>query len=101
MTQYGPTIVPAPSLRLCIDNRGRMNLHVAHLSRNVNINSPSETTASFTMQQQLALAMRSPRALVSSGVNEKRVAGKNRFAEFHAVRAHEITDAARALRECA
>ena len=33
-----------------IDNGRRVNLHVAHLSRNVNINSPSETTASFTTQ---------------------------------------------------
>src|SRR6266404_3729884 len=33
-----------------IDNRRRMNLRVAHLSRNVNISSPSETTASFTTQ---------------------------------------------------
>src|SRR5712691_687564 len=33
-----------------IDNGGWMNLHVAHLSRNVNISSPSETTASLTTQ---------------------------------------------------
>src|SRR6266699_1122015 len=32
----------------CVDDGRRGNLHVAHLSRNVNINSPSETTASFT-----------------------------------------------------
>src|SRR6266513_6205937 len=49
-----------------IDNRGRVNLHVAHLSRNVNISSPSETIASFTTQWHFAFANRSPRALVSS-----------------------------------
>src|SRR5207302_8590454 len=38
------------NLRARIDNRRWMNLHVAHLSRNVNINSPSETIASFTTQ---------------------------------------------------
>src|SRR5437588_8278948 len=54
------------NLRARIDNRRRMNLHVAHLSRNVNINSPSETTASFTTQWHLAFANRSPRAFVSS-----------------------------------
>ena len=49
-----------------IDNRGRMNLHVAHLSRNVNISSPSETIASFTTQWHFAFARRLPRAFVSS-----------------------------------
>src|SRR4029450_10649577 len=49
-----------------IDYRARMNLHVAHLSRNVNISSPSETTASFTTQWHFAFARRSPRDLVSS-----------------------------------
>ena len=38
------------NLRAYIDNRRRMNLRVAHFSRNVNISSPSETTASFTTQ---------------------------------------------------
>src|SRR5213078_2265651 len=52
--------------RAWIDNCRRMNLHVAHLSRNVNINSPSETTASFTTQWHFAFARRSPRDLVSS-----------------------------------
>ena len=66
MMQYGPTIVPLPSCARESTIAVGMNLHVAHLSRNVNINSPSETTASFTMQQQLALAMRSPRAFVIS-----------------------------------
>ena len=41
---------PCADFCLWIDNCGRVNLHVAHLSRNVNINSPSETTASFTTQ---------------------------------------------------
>src|SRR5229473_1070982 len=36
------------NLRPFIDNRARMNLHVTHLLRNVNISSPSETTASLT-----------------------------------------------------
>src|SRR5207237_8424210 len=49
-----------------INNVRRVNLHVTHLSRNVNINSPSETTASFTTQWHLAFANRSPRAFVSS-----------------------------------
>src|SRR5207248_7808611 len=34
--------------RAWIDNCRRMNLHVAHLSRNMNINSPSETTPPST-----------------------------------------------------
>ena len=51
--------------RSCIHNRGRMN-PFPHLSRNVNISSPSETTASLTTQWHFALARRSPRALVSS-----------------------------------
>ena len=46
----GPDDGSRADLRAGIDDRGRMNLHVAHLSRNVNINSPSETTASFTTQ---------------------------------------------------
>src|SRR5438552_4219178 len=54
------------NFRARIDNRRLMNLHVAHLSRNVNINSPSDTTASFTTQWHLAFANRSPRAFVSS-----------------------------------
>ena len=53
-------------LRARIDNRRRMNLHVAHRSRNVNINSPSETIASFTTQWHFAFANRSPRAFVNS-----------------------------------
>src|ERR1044071_8594087 len=40
--------------------------HSAHLSRNVNISSPSETIASFTTQWHFALANRSPRDLMSS-----------------------------------
>ncbi len=54
------------NLRARIDNRRWMNLHVAHLSRNVNISSPSETIASFTTQWHFAFANRSPRAFVSS-----------------------------------
>src|SRR6202011_6015712 len=55
-----------PNLSARVHKRARMNLHVAHLSRNVNINSPSETTASLTTQWHFALASRSPRALISS-----------------------------------
>ena len=63
----GPTIVPGTEFRACGSTmRGRMNLHVAHLSRNVNISSPSETIASFTTQWHFVFAMRLPRALVSS-----------------------------------
>src|SRR5882724_11440884 len=62
----GPDDCPCPDLCAGINNRGRVNLHVAHLSRNVNISSPSETTASFTTQWHFAFARRSPRDLVSS-----------------------------------
>src|SRR5689334_22840897 len=57
---------PRAKLRFRIDNCRRVNLHVAHLSRNVNINSPSETIASLTTQWHFAFAKRSPRAFVSS-----------------------------------
>ena len=53
-------------LRARIDDRGRMNLRAAHLSRNVNISSASETTTSFTTQLHVALARRLPRDFVSS-----------------------------------
>ncbi len=50
MTQYGPDDCARADFRAGSTMARRVNLHVAHLSRNVNINSPSETTASFTTQ---------------------------------------------------
>ncbi len=61
------------------------------------MSSPSETTASFTRHWHFAFASRLLRALSQFGVNEERVAGENRFAEFHVIGADEIADAARAL----
>ena len=63
----------------------------------MNINSPSETTASFTTQRHIALASLLPRDLRQLRVNEEGIAGENRFAKLHPVGAHEITDPARAL----
>ena len=48
------------------DSKMGLSATTIHLSRNVNISSPSETTASFTTHQHLALASLLPRDLVSS-----------------------------------
>ena len=45
---------------------GRVRIYSAHLSKNVNISSASETMASFTTQWHFAFASRSPRDFVSS-----------------------------------
>src|SRR5205085_572911 len=68
--------------RTRIDKRRRMNLHVAHRSRNVNINSPSETIASFTTQWHFAFARRSPRDLVSSAWMKMVSPGKTGLRNF-------------------
>ncbi len=56
-----------PERRARVDDRRRMDLRRVHLvSRKVNMSSPSETTASFTVHLQRALAMRLLRAFSSS-----------------------------------
>src|SRR5438270_13993796 len=54
------------NLRSGINNGSPVNLDIAHLSRKVNMRSPSETTASLTTQLQCAFASRLLRALISS-----------------------------------
>ena len=74
-----------------------MDLHVAHLSRK------REHQLAFGDDRVVhhAAALRLGDAVAARlgqlGVNEERVAGKNRFAKFYVVRAHEITDPAGAL----
>ena len=61
-----PDYCPRADLRRRVHDCGRVNLRPTHLSRNVNIRSPSETTASFTTHLHDAFAMRLPRDLVIS-----------------------------------
>src|SRR5204863_7044658 len=72
----------ATKLRSGIDNCGGVNLDIAHLSRNVNMRSPSETTASLTTQLQCAFASRLLRALISSAWMKSVSPGKTGLRNF-------------------
>src|SRR5437763_16557436 len=56
--------------------------HSLHLSRNVNMRSPSETTASFTTQLQRAFASRLLRALINSALMKSVSPGKTGLRNF-------------------
>src|SRR5438046_3181954 len=96
-------------------NRAAMNLHRSFFGLRSSFVISASSFPSFIEKREHQFAFGDDRAVDETmthrlgqtraarfgqlRLNDQRVAGENRLAKFHAIRAHKITDATRLLRE--